>query len=77
MIEIPVSDIPQASLIALIEAFVLREGTDYGEYEVSLASKVHSIEQQLHLGKLKILFDENEETCTILSTEQLLQFTGN
>ena len=33
---IAVSDLSQEALYGLVEAFVLREGTDYGELEFSL-----------------------------------------
>jgi len=74
MIEIPFSAIGKDTLEALIESFVLREGTDYGEYEVSLQRKVESVYSQLEKGKLKIIFDENEESCTIVTSEELAKF---
>lgn len=74
MIEIPFSALGKETLQALIESFVLREGTDYGEYEVSLDKKVESIQKQLTNGKLKILFDENEESCTIVNSDELAKF---
>lgn len=74
LIEIPFSSLAEETLQALIESFVLREGTDYGEYEVSLEKKVEAVKKQLEKGKLKILFDENEESCTIVNSEDLKQF---
>jgi uncharacterized protein YheU (UPF0270 family) len=74
MIEIPFPSLAKETLQALIESFVLREGTDYGEYELSLEQKVESVRKQLEKGKLKILFDENEESCTIVNSEDIKQF---
>lgn len=74
MIEIPFSALGKETLQALIESFVLREGTDYGAYEVSLEKKVESIQKQLEKGKLIILFDENEESCTIVNREEMAKF---
>ncbi|STT24493.1 Uncharacterised protein family (UPF0270) [Klebsiella pneumoniae] len=44
---IPWQDLDPETLDNLIESFVLREGTDYGEYERSLADKVADVKQQL------------------------------
>jgi len=74
MIEVPFSSLKKETLLSLIESFVLREGTDYGEFEVSLENKVESIRKQLEQGKLKILFDESEESCTIVNSEDIKQF---
>ena len=38
--EIPPSKLPPATLNAIIEEFISREGTDYGTREYSLAEKV-------------------------------------
>ena len=77
MIEIPFESLPENTLQALIESFVLREGTDYGEYEVNLEQKVSSVHEQLMQGKLKIVFDESEETCTILTKEELFKLLSH
>ncbi len=44
---IPWQDLDPETLDNLIESFVLREGTDYGEHERSLADKVADVKQQL------------------------------
>ncbi len=36
---VPWQSVPEETLTRLIEHFVLREGTDYGEQEVSFAQK--------------------------------------
>lgn len=48
---IPRQDLDPETLDNLIESFVLREGTDYGEYERSLADKVADVKQQLKRGE--------------------------
>ena len=68
---IPHSALQAATLEALIEEFVMREGTDYGEIEISLAAKVSQIHQQLDDGKLVIAYDPQMESCTILRHDQL------
>jgi uncharacterized protein YheU (UPF0270 family) len=49
----------------VIESFVLREGTDYGEREYSLEQKVAQVRAQLERGLARILFDPESNTITI------------
>jgi uncharacterized protein YheU (UPF0270 family) len=49
----------------VIESFVLREGTDYGEREFSLEQKVAQVRAQLERGQARILFDPETDTVTI------------
>ena len=44
---IPYKQISPDALQGLIEEFITREGTDYGEMEFSLAQKVSQVERQL------------------------------
>ncbi len=53
------------TLRRLIEAFVLQEGTDYGE-EVPLAAKVAQVKRQLDEGSAAIAYDEKDQSCTIV-----------
>jgi len=71
MIEIPYHSLEEHTLIALIESFVLRDGTDYGAVELSLEKKVENIKLQLASKKLCILFEESDETCTIVNSDVL------
>ncbi|STW71329.1 Uncharacterised protein family (UPF0270) [Klebsiella michiganensis] len=48
---IPWQDLDPETLDNLIESFVLREGTDYGEHERSLTDKVADVKQQLKSGE--------------------------
>lgn len=56
---------PEA-LRGVIEEFVTRDGTDYGEREIPLETKVQLVINQLHAGKAEITFDQKTETCNIL-----------
>ena len=59
------------ALRGVIEAFVTREGTDYGAQEVPLETKVMQVRQQLEAGTAVIVFDEDTESCTLQPTNQL------
>jgi uncharacterized protein YheU (UPF0270 family) len=52
----------------VIESFVLREGTDYGEREYSLDDKVAHVRQQLERGEARIEFDPDTESLDIIVT---------
>ncbi|RUO56501.1 YheU family protein [Pseudidiomarina homiensis] len=64
--QIPWQQIDPATLDAIIEAFVLREGTDYGEDEKSLAEKVEDVREQLRSGEAILVWSELHETVNIM-----------
>ncbi|GAL14148.1 hypothetical protein JCM19233_5160 [Vibrio astriarenae] len=62
---IPWQEIESDTLDNLIKEFILREGTDYGEYEVSLTEKVEQVRKQIEAGDAVIVFSELHETIDI------------
>jgi uncharacterized protein YheU (UPF0270 family) len=65
-IEVPYGELPADLLNAVIESFVLREGTDYGEREFSLEDKVARVVSQLKRGEAAIVFDPESESVSIV-----------
>ncbi len=65
MLEIPYQQLSDEALQGLVEEFITREGTDYGERELSLAAKVALVMSQLQSGKAVVVFDEVLQSCTI------------
>ncbi|TKI05051.1 YheU family protein [Martelella alba] len=63
---IPWEQIDPDTLYNLIEAFVLREGTDYGEQEKTLAVKVADVRRQLQSGEAVVVWSQLHETVNIL-----------
>ena len=63
---IPWQDIDPETLDNLIESFVLREGTDYGEHERSLEQKVNDVKRQLKSGDVVLVWSELHETVNIM-----------
>jgi uncharacterized protein YheU (UPF0270 family) len=53
-------------LRAVIESFVLREGTDYGVTEWSLDHKVARVIRQLERGEAHIVFDPETQSVDIV-----------
>ncbi|ARU92399.1 YheU family protein [Tatumella citrea] len=63
---IPWQQIAPETLDNLIESFVLREGTDYGEYERTLDEKTADIRQQLSAGQIVVVWSELHESVTLM-----------
>jgi len=68
---IPYTELSVQALHALIEDFVTRDGTDYGQEELSTQEKSARLLALLKTGELLITFDEETETCGIVSREDL------
>jgi uncharacterized protein YheU (UPF0270 family) len=65
-VEIPHTELAPETLRAVVESFVLREGTDYGDRDVSLESKVADVMRQLERREAVIVFDPATESVAIL-----------
>ena len=69
-VEVPYGELSADLLNAVIESFVLREGTDYGEKEFSLEDKVARVVAQLKRGEAKIIFDPESDSVTIVVSQK-------
>lgn len=78
-VEVPLEALSEDTVRAIIESFILREGTDYGREEVGFETKVTQIEKQLAKGDVKIVFDPNTETVGIVTAHEWakLQYRGH
>ena len=70
VIEIPHTRLGEDVLKAVIEEFILREGTDYGAQEISLDAKLAQVRRQLETGEVLITFDPRTEDCTLMTRHQ-------
>jgi uncharacterized protein YheU (UPF0270 family) len=64
-VAVPHAELSEDALRGVIESFVLREGTDYGERDVSHEDKVAAVMRQLERGEARILFDPLDSSVTI------------
>lgn len=71
---ISISDLNAETLLNIIEGFVLREGTEYGEADVSLEDKVQQVLSQLKSGDVLLVYSELHETVNIIPKQQLGEF---
>ena len=69
---IPIDELNPDTLHSLVESFVLREGTDYGEAEVELAEKVNQVIAQLKSGQAVLIYSELHETVNIVDKQEFL-----
>src|SRR5688572_11020189 len=64
-VKIPHTALAKDALRDLVEEFVAREGTDYGDRAYTLEDKVRQVMRQLEEGSAVILYDSRTETCHI------------
>ena len=71
MIEVPWQEIAPDTLRALVEEYVTRDGTDYGEREVSVARRVEQVMALLRRGELVVVFEPVDESVNIVGRDGL------
>jgi uncharacterized protein len=67
---VPPDQLAPSTLQALIEEFITRHGAVQGHTDVPLNVMVQAVRRQLKSGEAVIVFDEEEESCTITPREQ-------
>jgi len=65
-VAVPHTALSAEALRGVAESFVLREGTDYGERDVSHEQKVAQVIRQLERGEAQIMFDPLDSSVTIV-----------
>ncbi len=68
---IPHNEVSPDALRGLIEAFALREGTEYGAEDVTLEVKVAQVMRQLERGEARVIFDPETEVVDIVTARSL------
>lgn len=66
-VAIPHTELSAEALRGVVESFVLREGTDYGERDVPFETKVAQVVRQLERGEARILFDPVTQGIAIVT----------
>jgi hypothetical protein len=65
-IVVPYSELPAETLRAVVESFVLREGTEYGARDFTLAEKVAHVLAQLERGVAQVIFEPESQSVDIV-----------
>lgn len=74
---IPYQELNPDTLRAMVEDFVTRDGTDYGELETPITQRIDLVLRQLRAGKAFILYDAEAASFTIGSAEHLRTAEAN
>ena len=69
LLDIPLARLAPETLAGLLEEFASRDGTDYGDRELSLAEKVMQLRRQLDSGDMRLLYDGDSETWDLVSRD--------
>jgi uncharacterized protein YheU (UPF0270 family) len=70
-IVVPYTELSPDALTGVIQSFVLREGTDYGERDVPFDTKVMQVRRQLERREAEIVYDQNTESIHIVVRKPL------
>lgn len=62
---IPVNKLSPQALQGVIEEFISRDGTDYGEIEVPVETIFRRVKDKLENGLAVLMFDDETETTNI------------
>ena len=65
-VEVPYTSLRADTLRAVVEEFITRAGTDYGERERTLDEKIADVMRQLQRGEAKVMFDPRANTVNIV-----------
>lgn len=68
---VPWDQLSPDALRGVIEEFVTREGTEYGEDDVPLETKVAAVKRQLDSGEVLVVFDAATNTANLITRQQL------
>lgn len=68
---VPPTDVSGEALRGLVEEFVSRDGTDYGDRERTLEEKVDRVKQKLASGEVCIVFDRDDERVNLVCATDL------
>ena len=64
--EIPHNQLSEETLLAVIEEFISREGTDYGHRMYTFDEKIEMVKSQLISGEIKLFFDTETSSCNLI-----------
>jgi len=64
--EIPFEALSPEAQHGVIDNFIQREGTDYGQGDVSYDSKIQQVRKQIETGKVRIVYEPDTGTVTLL-----------
>ena len=70
-IQVPAERISPEALSAILDEFILREGTDYGHSDATLEDKRLKVQKQLSSGRAVIVYSTLTENTTLMLAGEL------
>lgn len=67
MLIIPPEKLEPDILENILEAYIAREGTDYGDRELTMGDKKNILRPQVRKGEVVIVYDEDSESLTLMT----------
>jgi uncharacterized protein YheU (UPF0270 family) len=64
--EVPMDELSAEAIDGVVDAFVMREGTDYREQKTTYEHKRQQVIAQLLDGQVAIMFDPETTTCSLV-----------
>ena len=64
--KIPYKELSQEALLGVVDAFILREGTDYGHEEITIDQKRSRVLSMLRSGEAEIVFYQESDHIDIV-----------
>lgn len=64
---IPPASLAQDTLRSLVEEFVSRDGTDYGQEEFTIPEKTEQVLRMVMAGEVVVVYDAASETCNLMT----------
>ncbi len=64
--KIPHTELSQEALLGVMDAFILREGTDYGHEEITIDQKRSRVLSMLQSGEAEIVFYQESDHIDIV-----------
>lgn len=68
---IPYNELSDEALQALAEDFVTRDGTDYGQEEMTMQEKTDHLMGLLKAGKLLITYNDMTKSCGLITKDEV------
>lgn len=63
-------------LSSVLEEYIHREGTNYGDVEYTLETKVKQLHSQILKGDVLIVFDPESESVTLMTSNEFQKLTA-
>lgn len=67
---IPFQSLTIETLDNLLKEHIYREGTNYGEHDISIETQVDQLKQQLRQGDIVLVYSEIHESVNLLPKNQ-------